>query len=157
MLEQGYILIFDTGGGRSGTITRRSWYVFEYKNHKLIILVYHDKIEVKVYPIVNSVDKAWIQGRDLPVLLVMNYATLLDDPDETESLAVPFQTTKHGATVDMTTRNLGGDRGLQVDEEYLPFWWDNEKLYYIIEKPTEEDIEELESFELNLPTPNDIW
>ena len=116
MLQQGYILIFDTGGGRNGNITRRSWYVFEYKNHKLGILVYHDKIEVKVYPIVNSMDKAWIQGRDLPVLLVMNYATLLDDPDETESLAVPFQTTKHGATVDMTTRNLGGDEGFYIDE-----------------------------------------
>ena len=64
---------------------------------------------------------------------------------------------KHGATVDMTPRNLGGDGGLYVDEEYLPFWWDNEKLYYNIEKPTEEELEELESFNINLPTPNNIW
>ena len=56
--------------------------------------------------------------------------------------------TKHGARVDMTHRNLVGDGGLYVDEEYLPFWWDNEKLYYNIQKPTEENIEELESFEL---------
>ena len=32
---------------------------------------------------------------------------------------------KHGETVDMTPKNLGGDEGLYVDEEYLPFWWDN--------------------------------
>ena len=55
---------------------------------------------------------------------------------------------KWGKTVDITHRNLVGDGGLYVDEEYLPIWWDNEKLYYIIHKPTEEDIEELESFEL---------
>ena len=28
---------------------------------------------------------------------------------------------KHGATVDMIPKNLGGDGGLYVDEEYLPF------------------------------------
>ena len=63
---------------------------------------------------------------------------------------------KHGATVDMKPRNLGGDGGFNVDEEYLPFLW-NEKLYQNIDKHTEEDIEELESFYLNSPTQNDIW
>ena len=57
----------------------------------------------------------------------------------------------------MKPRNLGGDGGLYVDEEYIPFWWDDEKLYYNIEKPTEVDIKELESFEINSPTPNAIW
>ena len=33
---------------------------------------------------------------------------------------------KHGTTVDMTPRNLSGDGGLYVDEEYIPFWWDSE-------------------------------
>ena len=52
----------------------------------------------------------------MPVLLVINYATLLDDTDKTESLDLPFEMIKHRATVDMTHRNLGGDRGLYVDE-----------------------------------------
>ena len=30
-----------------------------------------------------------------------------------------------------------------VDEEYPLFWWDNENLYYNIDKPNEEDFEEL--------------
>ena len=47
---------------------------------------------------------------------------------------------KHGSTVHMKPRNLGHDGSLYVDEEYLPFWWDNENIYYNIEKPTEEDI-----------------
>ena len=64
---------------------------------------------------------------------------------------------KHWATVAMAPRNLGGDEGLYVDEEYLPFRWDNEKLYYNKEKLSEEELEELDMFELNSPTPNAIW
>ena len=74
-----------------------------------------------MYPILDAVTKAWIQGRVLTVLHMMNYVTLLDDPDETKSFDVHFDMMKHGATVDMTHRNLGGDGGLYVDEEYLPF------------------------------------
>ena len=48
----------------------------------------------------------------MPVLLLMNHATLLYDPYGTEPLYVPFGMVKHGATVDMTPRNLGGDGGL---------------------------------------------
>ena len=57
----------------------------------------------------------------------------------------------------MKSRNLGSDGGLHVDEEYLLFWWDNEQTYYNIEKPTEEDLEELEICEINSLTSNDIW
>ena len=81
--------------------------------------------------------------------MVKNTATLLDDTDEIESVALLVGIMKHGATVDMTPRYLGGDGVLYVDEEYLLFRWDNEKLYYNTEKPVEEDLKELDSFELN--------
>ena len=77
---------------------------------------YQDKSEGKVYPIVNTVTKVWIQGRDLPVLLVMNYATFLDDTDEAESWSVPFEMMKHGGKADMIPSNLGGDGGLYFDQ-----------------------------------------
>ena len=83
MEEEGDILIFYTGCGRNGTTIRIAWYLSEYKNNKQRILGYSDKIERNVYPIVNAGKKAWIQGGNIPVLLVMNYATLLDDTDET--------------------------------------------------------------------------
>ena len=67
----------------------------------------------------------------------MNYATFLDDPNDIESLAVTFETKKYGETVDATTRILGGNGGLFVDEEYILFCWYHENLYYNIEKPTE--------------------
>ena len=125
MEERGDILIFYTGGVRNGNTARRAWHVFECKNHKQILLGYQDKSEGKLYPIFNAVTKAWIQGRYIPILIVMNYSALLDYLDETESLAVPFEMMKHGATVGMKPRNLGGDGGLYVDKEYLLFWWDN--------------------------------
>ena len=83
-VEEEYgILIFDTGGGSNGTTKRRTWHVFEYKNHIQRLLGYQDKSEGKMYPIFNAVTKAWIQGIDLPVLLVMNDTTLLNDQYET--------------------------------------------------------------------------
>ena len=81
MEDEGDILIFDAGGRRNGNITRRAWHVFYYTNHKQILLGCQDKSEGKVYPLIKSVTKSWIQGRDLPFLLVMNYDTLLDDTD----------------------------------------------------------------------------
>ena len=81
MGEEGDILIFDTSGGINGTITRRAWHIFEYKNHKQRLLGYQDKSEGKVYPIVNAVAKAQIQGRYMLVLIVMKYSTLLDYTD----------------------------------------------------------------------------
>ena len=60
--------------------------------------------------------KAWILGIYLPVLPVMNYATLLDDTDETESLVVPFEMMKYGETFDMTPKIIVGERGLYVDK-----------------------------------------
>ena len=57
--------------------------------------------------------------------------------------------TKHGATVDITPGNLGSDEGLYVGKYNHPFWMDNEKITYNIEKPTEEYLGELESFEIN--------
>ena len=44
---------------------------------------YQYKSEVKLYPIINAVTKAWIQQKYLPLLLVMNYFNLLDDTNET--------------------------------------------------------------------------
>ena len=72
-------LIFDTGGGRNGTIAKIVWHVFEYTNHQQELSGYQDKSKVQFYPIVNEVTKDWINDIDIPVLLVMNYATLIYD------------------------------------------------------------------------------
>eukprot|EP00957_Ditylum_brightwellii_P001825 140938-Ditylum_brightwellii.AAC.1 len=55
----------------------------------------------------------------------------------------------HGISVDLTPTPLGGSGEMYVDEEHIPFEWDNEKLFLKIQKPNEEDMEKLEIFELN--------
>ena len=77
--EEKDVSIFDKGCGRNGTIAKIIWHAFEYKNHQKELCGYQDKSKGKVYPIFNTVTNDWIKDRDLPVLLVMNYATLIDD------------------------------------------------------------------------------
>ena len=72
---------------------------------------------------------------------MINYDTFSGDTNDTYYLAVPFEMIKHGWKVDMTPRNLGDDGGLYFDEEYIMFWWYNEKLYYNIEKHNEDNLE----------------
>ena len=76
---------------------------------------YQYKSEGILYPIFNDVTKLSVQGRDLPILRVMNYFTMLDYSNETESSDTPFDMMKHGETVDMITKNMGGDGGLYVE------------------------------------------
>ena len=51
--------------------------------------------------------KVHLPNHDVPILFIMNYATLVDDPNEMESLCVPFALMHHGIKVDITPPNLG--------------------------------------------------
>ena len=64
---------------------------------------------------------------------------------------------RHGVTVYLNSRTLVVEVGLFIEEEELPFCWDNEKVYYNIKKPIIQYLEELENFELNIPTPPEVW
>ena len=75
------VLIFDPGGVRNGTITKRAWHVFEYTNHKKKLYGCHYNSKGKVYLIFNAVTKPWITDRDIPVLLVINYETIIDEKE----------------------------------------------------------------------------
>lgn len=94
-----------------------------------------------------------MDGYETPVLLVLNYATLIEDPDESESLLVPFQLMRHGCEVDSVPPQHGGRAGIRVEGEFFPFQYDGDTLYYNIEKPTTDDLQLLEQFELNSSTP----
>ena len=156
-IEQNDILIFDTGGGKNPTITRRAWTIFETTNHQQEIRGYQDTSGGKICQIVNAVTKAFIPGRDLPIILIVHYAAMIDDPDENESLIVPFDMMRHGVKCDLTPQKLGGDGGMIIEDEYIPMNFDDEKLFINIVKPDDIDLEELEFFELNSPAPPDIW
>eukprot|EP00534_Pseudo-nitzschia_fraudulenta_P010005 CAMPEP_0201154050 /NCGR_PEP_ID=MMETSP0851-20130426/14339_1 /ASSEMBLY_ACC=CAM_ASM_000631 /TAXON_ID=183588 /ORGANISM="Pseudo-nitzschia fraudulenta, Strain WWA7" /LENGTH=189 /DNA_ID=CAMNT_0047431355 /DNA_START=186 /DNA_END=755 /DNA_ORIENTATION=- len=46
--------------------------------------------------------------------------------------------------------------GITIGNEYTPFDWDDEKLFFRIEKPTPLELDSLETFELNSPAPPDV-
>eukprot|EP00957_Ditylum_brightwellii_P124221 9468730-Ditylum_brightwellii.AAC.1 len=56
--------------------------------------------------------------------------------------------------MDLTPTMLGGSGELYVDEEHIPFEWDEEKLYLRIEKPNDKGMEKLAIFELNSCVPD---
>ena len=80
--EENDVLVFDTGSRQNGTITERAWHVFKYTNHQQDLHGYQDNSKVKLYHIVNAVIKAWIKDNNIPVFLVMKYATLIDDMEK---------------------------------------------------------------------------
>eukprot|EP00957_Ditylum_brightwellii_P158919 12095787-Ditylum_brightwellii.AAC.2 len=123
-------------------------------NHKQYLCSYGDKGDPKECQIVNTATKAFIPIKEIPIILVVNYATLNEDPNEIELLVVSFEMMQHGISVDITPKPYGGNGEMEIDEENIPFEWDEEKLFLYIKKPNEEDMESLETFELNSPVPD---
>ena len=146
---QQHVLIIDTGGGMKPTITAKAWRI----THKYNITMssYQSKAPPQECIVVNAITKAQLPGRTDPVIFEVNYATLIEDEDEFESLVVPFEMMKHGIKVDMTPRNYGGKGGITVDGKVLPYLFDNEKLFWEISKPTRDDMDTLKWIELNPP------
>jgi hypothetical protein len=147
------ILIMDSGGGRNATVTSKAWHVLHRTSHKTAMSGYQDKAPPKVCPIVNAATKATILGRESPVIFIINYATLVEDSQERESLCVPFDMMRHGIKMDLTPRKFGGEGGMRVEEEFFPFNFDDEKLFFEIERPTPEDMETYDWYELTSPYP----
>ena len=53
--------------------------------------------------------------------------------------------------MDLVPKKLGGEGKICVDEEDMPFEWDDKKLFWKISRVNEEDLESSEAFELNSP------
>jgi hypothetical protein len=100
----------------------------------------------------NGIAKISIPGRKDPLIFELNYATLIMDDAEYESLVVPFDMMKHGIRVDLVPPKYGGTGGITVDGELQPYCFDNEKLYWNIPKPTRDDMDILRWIEINPPT-----
>ena len=86
----------DTGEGDICTVTSRAWKVTHQTNHSTALSGFQDERPPKICPIVNAVTKATFPGRPDPVLLGVNYVTLVTDTNESESLVVSFCMMAHG-------------------------------------------------------------
>jgi transposase InsO family protein len=143
------ILILDSGGGKRPTITKRGFRVLAHTGRETLLSGYQEDGPPKLCPVVHGVTKAHIVGRDRPFLLFVNNATLVEDPGESESLLTLFDMYHHGIEADPKPTQYGGNCRLTVDGEHLPFEFDGEKIFFSISKPSDEDLELLDEFELN--------
>ena len=82
--------MIDTGGGKYPTMTERACQVLETSGQTTELLPYGSAGPARLCQIANVVIKAHFPNREMPVLFVLNHVNLLSDPNENESLAVPF-------------------------------------------------------------------
>ena len=143
------ILVIDTSGGTNCTITKRAFHITDIVEGKKIALSgYQEQSELKVCSIVNEQTKAFIKGKNDPVIFHINNATLIEDKEEYESLCVPFNLMRYGIMCYMTPNIYEGKGGIKVGEIFLSFQFDEEKLFFKIMKPTIEDLDSYEHIEL---------
>jgi hypothetical protein len=109
-------------------------------------------------PIVNAVTCVQIKGEE-PFLLIMNQACYYDEEEQDESLCLPFQAMQHGVTFDLTPKNrrsTNGEVGTQrmiVGGRQVPLEYDGRKMYLNIRRPTEDELNDLETYEITSPLP----
>ena len=140
------ILIVDTRRAKLGTITNRVWKILSTTNNRTVLNGYQDKGKPQVFPIVNAATKVMLDGLDEPIIVILNYVTLVSDPNETKSLLQPFSLMPHGADIDMTPKYVGRKQQITVEDKNMPLKFDGKKLFFNITKPTHIDMETLELF-----------
>ena len=124
-----HILVIDTGGGHISTITKSSCLVLHHTNHCTELIGYQDKASPRRHPIVHCAIKVKAPNLDQPIILVLNYVSLLEDESETESLLQPFSCMRHGVRMDLTPLVYGGESGMRIDGQFIAFDFDREKLF----------------------------
>ena len=121
-LDLSDIDILDSRGGRNLTITKKTWHVFEETNPRQEIQGYQYKESGQVCSIVNAVTKATNLGREMPVLLVINYATRIIDSQKhykSRFLEVHLPRQNESIASNIFFPSVKLDRG----NTYLQFFW----------------------------------
>jgi hypothetical protein len=101
-----HILIIDTGGGTKPTRTAIAWKVTHQYNVSVSMSGYQSKNPPIDCAVMNAITKVVIPGRMDPVIFEVNYATLIEDENEFESLVVPFDMMKHGSKLTWSQQNM---------------------------------------------------
>ena len=97
-----------------------------------------------------------IEGEE-PFLLIMHHACYYDDDEQDESLVLPFQAMCHGIKFDLTPKDRlkeNGEPGTQkmvVQDREIPLTFYGRKMFIKIRRPTPDEMEDLEFYELTSP------
>ena len=129
--------------------TARGFRVLERTNRTVTVAGYGDEREKAPFQVVNAATKVVIPGFDTPVIFIVNNMTLNEDPNQNESLAIPFEMMRANILVCGTPPQHGGKCGATIDGEFFPFQYDGEKLYYNIARPNDEELATLPWYEIS--------
>ena len=149
------IMVFDTGGGRTPTITERAWHILEYTGIQSHLQPYQGKGDPQKCSMVNGITLAFGPDFIEPVLIIANNATLIEDTAEKESLMTLMDLIKNKVTIDgIIPKQYGGAAcGISIGDTHVPFDHDDEKLYIQIRKPTVDELELYNIIQLNSSLP----
>jgi len=152
--ETGDCFVIDTGGGRRPTITTRAWKVVGGEPGLTATFTPYQLQQRHEYPVVSAVTKATVSNISNPIIFKVHYATLISDDNELESLCTTMDLGAHGVQIEGIHPHANTRCGLTVNNKFMEFDWDNESIFFQISKPTEEELETYDIFELNSPLPN---
>ena len=154
------ILIVDTAADQS-TCGGPAWTVIEDTGTTLQCSGYlkGDQItEAQKLPVVSAITCVE-PDEGQPFLFLMNQACYYDHEEQDESLCHPYQSMDHGIRFCLTPRDTLtsegtlGKQNMIVDEKEISLKFDGRKMYLNIRKPTQEEIDTLEIFEITSPEP----
>ena len=151
------IAVIDSGGGRRPTVTASAWTAVGGDTGITATLSPYQTTAQESHPVRSAMTKATITGRTDPVLLLVHYATFIESTDDHtngESLLTTMDMGNHGVTINGIHPN-DDQCGITVKGDFLPFDWDDEKLFFRIEKPTADDLtnNRFQVYEINSPAP----
>ena len=89
---------------------------------------------------------------------MVHYATYItekQDPNELESLMTTMDMGYHGVTIN-GIHPSAPKCGITIDNDYLPFEFDHESIFFNISKPTEHELALYKVYELNSKQPPQI-
>ena len=93
-----------------------------------------------------------------PFILIVHQACYHDDPDQNESLCLPYQAEQHGVKFDLTPKhrlNANGDNGKQliiIEDKEIDLEFDGRKMFIKIRLPTGNELTSMPSYELTSPS-----
>ena len=152
------ILIFDTGADQS-SIGGPAWEIIHRTGDEVRCNGYlkgEFAQDGPILPIVSGMTCVRTSDGDRFILIV-HQALYYDDDRQDESLCLPFQAEQHGVKFSLTpsnrldSNNQLGKQNMVIEHKEIPIEFDGRKLYLKISRPSEQDIKDLESYELTSP------
>ena len=154
--EQKHRFVIDSGGGTRPTIHAEPWFVCGGQPGLTATLSPYQSNQTFTHPVVTAITKATVSNLQTPVLFKVNYATLITtehDPHEQESLFTTWDFSMYGGVVE-GVHPTAPKCGITIQNTFMEFDWDNETVFFSISRPTQEELDTYDIYELNSPLPD---